>query len=65
MSERRTLSQIYDGDLALRDRTVAHLRTKVMIPHPLHGVAYADGVIVCGRVFCTPCREWKRVDADA
>ncbi len=39
-----TLSDLYDGDLRTNSPTVAHLATRVMIPHPLPGVTYADGL---------------------
>lgn len=53
------LSDLYDGDKALTQATVGALRAKMDIPHPLHGVEYADGVILCGRVSCEQCRAYR------
>lgn len=54
------LSSLYDGDKALTDPVAQGLRATIRAPHPLHGVQYADGVILCGRSNCTPCREYRR-----
>jgi hypothetical protein len=37
-----TLTQIYDGDLFLKNGVCRVLREKVIIPHPLKGVQYSD-----------------------
>lgn len=49
----RLLSELFDGDKARRDVVIARLRETVTIPHPLHEVRYADGVLAdttAGRV---------------
>ena len=38
-----TLSDLYDADRRTTDPVVAHLADTVRVPHPLHGVTYADG----------------------
>jgi hypothetical protein len=53
------LSDLYDADKALTLATVGRLRSLCYIPHPLHGVDYADGVILCGRQSCEPCRAYR------
>lgn len=42
-----SLSDLYDGDLRRRDPEVWRLAVLVTVPHPLHGVRYGDGVLVC------------------
>jgi hypothetical protein len=42
-----SLADLYDGDRRTRDRQVADLAARVVIPHPLHGIRYADGAEVC------------------
>lgn len=54
------LSELYDGDKALTNADVRKLRPGVRAPHPLHGVQYADGAILCGRSSCQPCREYRK-----
>jgi len=56
------LSDLYDADLRQRSTGAKRLSQRVRIPHPLHGVEYADGVILCGRADCTPCRDYRRND---
>lgn len=41
--EGTTLSDIYDPDLRSTEPGVRALAATVMVPHPLVGVAYADG----------------------
>lgn len=53
------LADLYDADKAMTDPVILGLRVLTTIPHPLHGVDYADGAIVCGRVSCEPCRAYK------
>lgn len=53
------LSDLYNADQYVRDIEVQDLRADVSIPHPLHGVDYADGTILCGRAGCLPCMEWR------
>lgn len=54
-----TLADLYNADLRRADRAVRAIAEGVMIPHPLHGVDYADGVILCGRGMCRPCRDYR------
>lgn len=42
-----SLADLYDGDRRTRDRQVSDLAARVVIPHPLHGVQYADGRDTC------------------
>lgn len=42
-----TLTTLYDADRRTADPDVAHLAASVHIPHPLHGIPYADGVDRC------------------
>lgn len=44
ISPRVVLADLYSGD---RRGTAAELAERVTIPHPLHGVVYADGVDRC------------------
>jgi hypothetical protein len=53
------LADLYDADRYARDPVVQDLRSTVQAPHPLHGVDYADGVLICGRMGCRPCQEWR------
>ena len=53
------LSDLYDGDKYATNFVVRILRREVKAPHPLHGVDYADGVILCGRASCQPCRDYR------
>jgi hypothetical protein len=55
------LSDLYDGDKALTRDDVQALRPVVRAPHPLHGVRYSDGVILCGRSTCRPCRDYRTI----
>lgn len=41
---RIVLADLYSGD---RHGPAAELAERVTIPHPLHGVTYADGADVC------------------
>ena len=41
------LSDLYDADRRTIDPAVRDLAAKMPIPHPLHNVAYADGMIAC------------------
>ncbi len=41
------LSDLYDADQRSRDPAVAALAACLSIPHPLHGIEYADGVDTC------------------
>ena len=53
MADHLKLSDLFDGDLGLRDPKVARSREIVLIPHPLHEVQYADGYLpdtTAGRV---------------
>lgn len=42
-----TLSDLYDADARRRDPEVRRLAEVVEVPHPLHGVRYADGALAC------------------
>jgi hypothetical protein len=42
-----TLATLYDADARQVDPAVAELAAKETIPHPLHGVTYADGADHC------------------
>lgn len=41
------LSTLYDADARTKDPVVARIAAEYSIPHPLHGIQYADGVQVC------------------
>lgn len=53
------LADLYDADRYARDPVVQDLRGTVQAPHPLHGVNYADGALICVRSSCRSCREWR------
>lgn len=53
------LNELYDGDKYLTNTIIQELRN-TRAPHPLHGVDYSDGVVLCGRNSCTPCRKYRR-----
>lgn len=53
------LSDLYDADKSVTRIDIASMRAVRKIPHPLHGVEYADGVILCGRVSCEACRAYR------
>ena len=42
-----TLATLYDADRRTARPDVAELAARVAIPHPLHGVTYADGSHAC------------------
>lgn len=42
-----TLANLYDPDRRATDPVVARLAATVRVPHPLHGVPYADGAESC------------------
>jgi len=41
------LADLYDGDRRTRDPAVAAVAERQLIPHPLHGIEYADGADRC------------------
>lgn len=47
------LSDLYDADRRVIDPLVARLTEHQLIPHPLHGVVYGDGV-------ADPCNHARR-----
>ena len=63
LSRTVNLSDLSDGDLAQRDKLVRRLRKNVSVPHPLHNVQYADGVMedtTAGRIHSR--NWWSRRD---
>lgn len=53
-----TPSDLYDGDKATRDPSVAGLRRRVLAPKLFHGVRHADDAVVVSPSCCHPCRSW-------
>jgi hypothetical protein len=53
------LSELYDADKRKKDPVLARLCEDQPIPHPLHGVEYADGVLLCGVSTCPRCTAYR------
>jgi hypothetical protein len=56
----RRLSDLYNADARSQDTLTRVFAGIMPIPHPLHGVEYSDGVRVCGRGDCRPCRDYRK-----
>jgi hypothetical protein len=41
------LTDLYDADKRTRDPVVRRIAERFTIPHPLHGIRYADGADYC------------------
>ena len=43
----RTLANLYDADMRVRDAETQRIAANYPIPHPLNNVQYADGISRC------------------
>ena len=54
-----SLSDLFDGDKAVRDPEVAYLRRGVAIPYTFHGTRYADcDAVAVSPLHCLYCKHW-------